>query len=760
MSLSRVEVALPLPLRRTFTYLVPEHLRGEVAVGSALVVPFGRRTLTGFAVGEGTAEPGVESGKLKAVRDVLDPGPLFPGDLLETTRWISEYYLCGWGEVLRAGVPEGLQVRSRLVVRAGEAEASARVGAEGGAAERRLLEALVGRSSIDAVALGRLVRVPSVHHTLRRLEAKGAVRLTEEIRRSGYGPDEPAGIPLDDLEVEVESHRGPLTADQERVLAPLREALAGRRFLTALLHGVTGSGKTAVYLALAAETLAGGRSALVLVPEIAITPQMVALFREQFGEQVALLHSRRRPRERHQEWRRVLAGEARMVIGPRSAVLAPLTDLGLVIVDEEHEPSYKQSEPAPRYHARDVAVFRASRTGALCVLGSATPSAESYRNAREGRYLLLELPERVTRRPLPTIRVVDLGQERLPPRETDPARPVQPIEPGAGLILSAVLQEAIEQRLARGEQSILFLNRRGFSPALVCAGCGQAEECANCSVTMTYHRTRGQLQCHYCGAVRPPPERCPACGGAVMRYQGVGTQRVEAALQQRFPSARVIRMDSDSTRSRDAHVRMYRDFAAGRGDILLGTQMVAKGFHFPGVTLVGVVSADAELHFPDFRADERTFQLLTQVAGRAGRGEQPGEVVIQTWATDNPGIVQAAAGDYQAFMLPELELRKSLQYPPYHRLLRVMVKSRSEADAAAGAARVARRLTRVAPSSVRVMGPAPAPLHRVNRWYRHHVLLFGRAATTLHRCVEAAGLEEGGRAGTVTTLDMDPSDVL
>ncbi len=761
MSPDLVEVALPLPLQRTFTYRVPPSLAAEMTVGSAVQVPFGRRTLTGYAVGPGRPDPGLDPSALKPVRDVLDPGPLFPGDLLETCRWIADYYLCSWGEVLRAAVPEGIQVRSRLVACRGPAEAVEEALNGGGAAERRLLEALGEEERADAVTLGRKARVRSPHHVLRRLEEKGAVVLSEEVRRSGYGAEEELLVPLDDESVTAVGFEGPLTADQERVLDPLREALTRKEFQAALLYGVTGSGKTAVYEDLAARALEQGRSTLLLVPEIAITPQTVALFRHRFGDQVALLHSRRRPRDRHREWRRVLTGEARVVIGPRSAVLAPLTDLGVVIVDEEHESSYKQAEPSPRYHARDVAVYRARQNGAVCVLGSATPSAESWHNVQAGRYLRLELPERVARRPLPTIRLVDMGAERLPPKpkEDDPA-PRQPVEAGAGLIFSRILEEALAERLARREQSILFLNRRGFSPALTCAVCGQAEECRNCSVTMTYHRAQGQLRCHYCGAVRPPPETCPACGSDRLRYQGVGTQRVENALQLRFPDARVLRMDSDSTRRRGAHAELYRTFAAGEGDILLGTQMVAKGFHFPGVTLVGVVSADAELHLPDFRADERTFQLLTQVAGRAGRGERPGEVVVQTFAPDNPGIARAVAGDFPGFIADELKARKKLSYPPYSRILRVLLKSRDEAAAATAAQVAVRRLQPVLPGSVRLLGPAPAALHRVNRWYRDHILLFGKSARTLRRCVEAAGLLEERWGKVALVLDMDPADVL
>ena len=689
MSRTYVQVALPLPLRQTFTYTIPEDFADEVVVGSALLVPFGRRTLVGYAVGLSSEKGADAPRRLKAVEEVLDPGPLFPPDLLEVTHWMADYYLCGWGEVLRAAVPDKAVRRRRC---AGDVE------------------------------------------------------------------DLP---PLEEFEVEGEEVHYTLTTQQETALEPLRRALREERYQTAVLHGVTSSGKTAVYESLVEEALKRGRDSIVLVPEISITPQMVPIFHSRFGASVALFHSRLKASDRHTQWRRVLSGEAKVVIGPRSAVLAPVGNLGVIVVDEEHEPSYKQSEPAPRYHARDVAVFRAKESGAVCVLGSATPSAESYHNALEGKYLLLEMQERISSRPLPEIHLVDMSREPKPwerAREGDEAASA----PGAGgaTIFSRALEEALAERLDRGEQSLLFLNRRGFSPALTCRNCGHAEECANCSVAMTYHRLEGHLRCHYCGAVRQPPESCAECGSTHLRYQGLGTQRVETALTERFPQAHVLRMDSDSTRKRGSHSRLYHAFARGEGDILLGTQMVAKGFHFPRLTLVGVISADAELHFPDFRANERTFQLLTQVAGRAGRGERMGEVIIQTFSKDNPGIAYAKEGDYTGFLSEELRSRKALAYPPYGRMVRVLLRGREEREVVEKGRETALRLRRVAPGSVDVLGPAPAPLYRLNRWYRVHIFLRGAASATLRKCVEAARVVEMKRRGQIVTVDVDPIDVL
>jgi len=671
-----VQVALPLPLQQTFTYSIPDLLRDEIEPGSSLLVPFRGREMTGFAVEVNTGTVDGAPGKLRDVIEVVDRGPLFPGDLFAVTRWMAEYYQCGWGEVLAAAVPE-----------------------------------------------------------------KGARRRKRDL--------DVEGVPIpDELQAAEEYPSVTLTGQQEEILAPLLSALDEQTWLTAVLHGVTASGKTAVYEQLVARALEHDRSAIVLVPEISITPQIVSLFRSRFGDQVALFHSRLKPRDRYVQWRRVLSGEARVVIGPRSAVLAPVRDLGVIVVDEEHEPSYKQAEPAPRYHARDVAVMRAREAGALCVLGSATPSAESYHNALEGKYLLLEMPDRVGSRPQPTIELIDMASEQHERRYE------------GTVIFSRRLEAAIEERLGRGEQTILFLNRRGFSPAITCKDCGEAEECLNCSVAMTYHSREGALICHYCGERKPPPLICPSCGSEHLSHQGLGTQRVESALLKRFPDARVLRMDSDTTRKRGSHGDLYRQFASGEGNILLGTQMVAKGFHFPGVTLVGVISADAELHFPDFRANERTFQLIMQVAGRAGRGDEPGEVVVQSYACDNPGIRHAATDDYRGFMTSEISSRRTLGYPPYGRMIRILLKGREEAAVLKTGRDVLRRLSAVVPESVSVLGPAPAPLYRLNRWYRVHLFLRGPSALTLRKCVESSGIDALSRKNVHIAVDVDPVDML
>ena len=685
MNCTYVQVALPVPLKQTFTYIIPDQFSQDVVVGSKLLVPFGRRTLAGYAVQISTTKQEDAPDGLKEVMKVLDPESLFPPDMLKVTRWMADYYMCGWGEVLQASVPyrkvSGRQAESAALDRFND-----------------------GQTTIPPFELNQI---------------------------------------------------------QVEVLKPLREALRKREYLTALLHGVTDSGKTAVYEALVAEALQGERGAIILVPEISITPQMISIFLSRFGSKVALFHSRLKASERYSQWSRVRSGEARVVIGPRSAILAPVADLGVIVVDEEHEPSYKQSEPAPRYHARDVAVYRARLCNAVCVLGSATPSVESYYNAVEGKYLLLEMKERISISPDPQIQLVDMSREPKPwESQRGEISTEHAAASGGGTIFSRALEDALQVRLERDEQSILFLNRRGFSPALTCKSCGHAQECSSCSVAMTYHRLEGHLRCHYCGEVRQPPVNCPECNSRHLRFQGLGTQRVETSLIERYPGATVFRMDSDSTRKRGSHEAIYRAFACGEGDILLGTQMVAKGFHFPRVTLVGVISADAELHFPDFRANERTFQLLTQVAGRAGRWELQGEVIIQTYSKDNPGVSAAASGDFSAFMSEELTSRKALGYPPFGRIVRILLRGRKEEDMLKQSSEAAARLRDVSPVAVEVLGPAPAPLYRLNRWYRVHLFLRGRSSATLRECVKASRVMEMKKSGFMLTVDVDAVDIL
>jgi primosomal protein N' (replication factor Y) len=512
-----------------------------------------------------------------------------------------------------------------------------------------------------------------------------------------------------------------------------------------LLYGVTGSGKTEVYLQAIAQLLQRGQGAIVLVPEIALTPQTVERFVGRFGDRVAVLHSRLSAGERHDEWHRIREGRAAIVIGARSAVFAPVRKLGLIVVDEEHEPSYKQEE-APRYNARDVAVMRGHMEGCAVVLGSATPSLESWANARAGKYRLARLPERADNRKLPAVRVVDMRQETE--------------RTGRANVLSQALVEAVRLRLDRGEQTILFLNRRGFATSLLCPHCGYVANCDQCSVACTYHRSDDRLRCHICGGSRAAPTRCPSCRDPAFRFAGVGTQRVESVVARCFPRARLARMDADATSRKDAHGRILGDFRIGKTDILIGTQMIAKGLHFPNVTLVGVVCADLSLHMPDFRASERTFQLLAQVAGRAGRGEVSGEVIVQTYTPTHAAIQAARRQDFEGFCEQEIESRRELSYPPFTRLMCVTLKGPAEERVAFSAAALARRLRPALAAGVILSEPCPAPLARAKGQYRYQLLLRGRSPSAIMRPVRAALAELKLPDRVAVAVDMDAMSLL
>ena len=559
-----------------------------------------------------------------------------------------------------------------------------------------------------------------------------------------------------------------LNADQQQALHSLDAALDAHQPRTFLLQGVTGSGKTQVYIEAIKHCLESGRSAIVLVPEISLTPQTVRRFRAHFANEVMTVHSRMTPSERTEVWRRAARGTCNIVIGPRSAVFAPLRNLGLIVVDEEHESSYKQFDASPRYHARDVAVVRGTQAGAVVVLGSATPSVESHANTLTGKYSLLELPTRIDGVPLPSVFVVDMTAERkrlyaaakalLRPEARAPLKKFQ--QP----VLSDGLRSAIADRISRSEGVILLQNRRGFAPFVECGECGHAEECENCQVTMTYHLSHRHLRCHYCGAVRPMPERCPACQSADLDVKGVGTQRVEQELMTTFPAARILRMDLDTTTRKGAHERLLRKFGSGEADILLGTQMVAKGLDFPRVTLVGVISADTQMLLPDFRASERTFHLLTQVAGRAGRSTLKGEVIIQTHQPGHEVFRHVLAHDVKGFLAAELEYRRELDYPPASRLVLVEVRSLEEPLARRTIDRFAEML-RPAASFAQLLGPAPAVIARINRMYRWHLVIKNNrtADPSGARLREALAhtLKAAAPPATVKlAIDIDPVGVL
>ncbi|HEY2954389.1 MAG TPA: primosomal protein N' [Candidatus Eisenbacteria bacterium] len=662
------EIALPLPLRQTFVYRVPERLDGEMKPGVQVQVPFRGATRRGFVVGR----PGESA--LAEVRDVLalTGAPPISPHLLALARWIADYYLAPLGEVLAATLPGGLE------------------GFAGSRARRQAAE--------DPV-------VP---------------------------------LPLPE--------RFTLTAEQRAAIAALEGAIARGGFAPFLLHGVTASGKTEIYLRAAAATREAGRQTLVLSPEVALGSQLVRDFRRRFGARVGVMHSYLSVGERRRNWELASRGALDVVVGARSAVFAPLPKLGLIVVDEEHEPAYKQSRRL-RYHGRDVAVRRAQMLGIPVVLGSATPSLESHANAARGKYTRLSLPRRVDRRALPTMRIVDLR-----------------LEAAAGDLLSRALRDSLAQKLERGEQVLLFLNRRGHSHYTQCRACGWVPECPHCDISLTLHLAPRSFRCHYCEHTEPAGAGCAKCGAALLRFGGAGTQRAERELQRAFPGARVARLDTDVARERGRVAERLAAFARGEADVLLGTQMIAKGFDFPRVTLVGVLDADVALHLPDFRAAERAYQLLVQVAGRAGRGAQPGEVLIQTCTPEHPAIAAAALGDERGFVARELAERGEAGYPPATRIAALLFSGPREAEVEEAATRVAEQLrSDAALEGVAVLGPAPQMLARLKGQHRWHLLLKSARATAVREAARHALelADEARRPRAVRVIvDVDPYEVL
>jgi primosomal protein N' (replication factor Y) (superfamily II helicase) len=733
---------------RTFTYRV----HGPVAPGIRVEVPFGPRRLVGWVTGP-SDKP--DSPRIRAVHRVLEEEPSADHDLLSLARWIADYYLSSLGMVLRTALPNPLgaagadRVKTRRVLRLTRELPTLTLRDEvfGRAHRQRECYEFVEAAG-GAVPVAHLAAQGFARAVVRGLLDRGVGRLVDEVVER----DPFAAIPASTDPIQA------LTTAQEEVLAPLLAASRGDGG-TFLLRGVTGSGKTRVYVELLEEVVRHqGRGAIVLVPEIALTPQTVDRFRSRFGDDVAVLHSALSEGERYDAWRMLRSGARRIAVGARSAVFAPVRDLGAVVVDEEHEASYKQGE-APRYHAREVAIMRARSAGAICLLGSATPSLESWANARRGKYTLLELPERVEGRPLPRVEVVDLRRERADRRPADRAA-----RPGP-LVLSEPLRAAVEDRLEREEQVILLLNRRGYASFVQCRSCGHVWQCDRCNVSLTYHRTRRRLICHYCFHEEATPARCEECGGEQLSFRGLGTEQVERAVTETFPRARVARMDVDTTSGRWAHHEILGRVGRREVDILLGTQMIAKGLDFHGVTLVGVINADVGLSLPDFRAGERTFQLLTQVAGRAGRGDQPGEVLIQTALPSHFAIRCALLHDYVAYAERELDERRDPPYPPHSRLANVVLSGPDEMrvqeaiEQLAAAAAAAVRTLRL--SQVHLLGPAPCAIDRIRDRWRWHFLLRSESPRQLGAVCRALYREHGTGTDPIRIIiDRDPVALL
>lgn len=744
------DVALPIPVAHPFTYVVPESIAHRAGVGSRVVCPFRGRRFVGvvIAVREGEAPKGAKSLLLG-----LDDEPAIPDDLLAFLRDLAAYYFAPIGEVVRLALPPIERDAARELEDRGLFERTRGIGARrvqwvGPTARVEAAGALPGQAAailahvraVGAEPVARLeARWGNARAAVKRLAAEGLVDLDER-----DAPDAPifSGDPV------ARDAPQSATPAQKIAIDAIVEALTNARPQTFVLQGVTGSGKTEVYLRAIAAVRALGRGAIVLVPEIALTPQLVMRFRARFGDDVAVLHSALTARDRHLMWRRLREGRAPVAIGARSALFAPVRGLALVIVDEEHDPSFKQEEGV-RYHARDMAIWRAHRVGGVCVLGSATPSLESEQLARTGRAAKLRLPLRARAQPLPSVEVVDL--RRIGPGPTGDRR------------ISLPLYRALEETLSAGEQAILFLNRRGFAPSVRCQACGKMATCDSCSVALTFHKRTSSVRCHYCDFEAPLAARCAACGAEAVVLEGVGTEKLEESIAVAFPRARVARLDRDVASGKRIEGVLAR-VRAREVDILVGTQMVAKGHDLPSVTLVGVINADAALSIPDFRASERAFQLLVQVAGRAGRGDAPGRVLLQTWDPEHPAIVLAAGHDVDAFLERELADRRELAYPPLTRAALVRVDAVAESEARRACddlAAVARADREVKSGTVLVQGPAPAPIARVRDRFRFRLMLRARDRGPLRAVISAVDAARGALArGVRASIDVDPVQLL
>jgi len=751
-----IEVALPLPLFQTFTYLVHDSLGNPVVVGSRVIVPFRQQRQIGICVRVDAArKPGM---RIKKVLEAPDPEPVVGDDLVALCNWIAEYYVAPPGVALRLALPVLLtgadaprpKPRTRRILRiTGEPLSLIERDAIFGRAkqQRALFEAIesLGGSTTAEHLRDQLGFSPAV---IAGLEKRGLVAAEDKVV---------ARDPFLSRAIVPAPPLSPTSAQRSAIEA--MSAASGAE--TFLLHGVTGSGKTLVYIELLRAVLNRGKSAIVLVPEIALTPQTVDRFRGAFGDAIAVLHSALSDGERYDAWLALKRGEKRIAVGARSAVFAPVSDLGAIIVDEEHEASYKQGE-APRYHAREVAIMRAHAAGAVVVLGSATPSLESWVNAEAGKYRLLRLPDRVAGGKLPKVEIVNLRRRFSGENGSGPA-PATDYE----RTISTELDEALHARLALKQQSILLLNRRGYASFIQCDECGYVATCPNCSITLTHHRTPERLVCHYCLHQEDPAAKCGRCGGATLRQRGVGTQRVERLLGERFPAAGIARMDVDTTSGKWAHVEILDRVASGEVDILLGTQMIAKGLDFANVTLVGVVDADVGINLPDFRASERCFQLLSQVAGRAGRGPKGGSVIIQTRVPEHHAVVHALTHDYDSFVVAEIEGRREPAYPPFVRLANIVfsaVEENAAMELAISAGEwMSQLLVAGQVEGITLVGPAPCPIERIKNRWRWHLLLKSSQPGTLTRALRFFAERYDPATATAhrrITIDRDPVSLL
>jgi primosomal protein N' (replication factor Y) len=799
-----IDVSLPVPIDRAFTYRLPETLRHRVQPGCRMIVPFGNRKLTGVVLHCHHTPPEVTT---KEALRLLDAAPIFEPNLLALGRWVADYYCAPLGEVLRTMAPLTGEVRRTrvwgLTDKGRDVSRQLLMGEPGGDPAVEILRAMEHRPLSEAT-LER--KFPDAKKLMRSLEKKGLVELEQDLaerdplrapaaRLRVEFSGRPAGVKLTKSERELISYlelhpgshnletlegvvknasqssralarrqllelkpeslaadstwarpRHQLNEHQQAALHAVTESLQARQYQTYLLHGVTGSGKTEVYLSAIEEALRLNRGALLLVPEIALTPAMAGQFHARFGDQVAILHSAFNDSERAEQWRRLRNGQAKVGVGTRSAVFAPVLDLGLIIVDEEHDHSYKQEE-TPRYNGRDVAIVRARESGAVVLLGSATPSLESRYNVERGKSRLLELPGRIADRPMPTVELVDMREEFLESRKN--------------ALFSRKLVEAMQARLEAGEQTILLMNRRGFSSSVACRSCGERVECVNCAVGLTFHRRDNRLLCHYCNYAQRVPQTCPKCGSEHVYFLGSGSEKVEDELHRHFPKARIARLDRDTAGGKNHYEQILGGFREGNFDILVGTQMIAKGHDIPNVTFVGVVSADIGLGMPDFRAAERTFQLLTQVAGRAGRHHLPGTVLVQTINPDHYAVRCAAAQDYAKFYEKELQFRRLMRYPPFSAMANVLVRAEKKEDALRMSGQISTMLQDPG-EGIKVLGPAEAPVPRLKNEYRYQTLIKTISRPKLNGILKRLrqyALDDRWPA-TALVIDVDPLSLL
>ncbi|SDL75586.1 primosomal protein N' [Sediminibacillus halophilus] len=802
MNIAKVVVDVPASqTNRLFDYLIPEYLIGTVRPGMRVVVPFGPRKIMGFVL-ELTDQSDFD--KLKKISEVMDVIPVLTPELLELGKWISEKTLSFYISAYQAMLPQVLKAKYKkellrltkeelpdlleeifahrdtlayeeFVERQGSLAALQKAMQEGLIEVRYLVKTRETKKTETMIKANRnfmdleaaIAELPpqaskqkeilsymadnsepvsqkklcsilgTTRATIKQLIEKGLLtEYHQEIYRNPYeDEDYERTFPLE------------LTEEQADAIAPIQEDIAAEKHDVFLLHGVTGSGKTEVYLQSIQKVIEKGKEAIVLVPEIALTPQTVQRFKGRFGSNVAVLHSALSAGEKFDEWRKIQRKEVQVVVGARSAVFAPFENLGIIIIDEEHETSYKQ-EDHPRYHARDVAIFRGDHHNCPVVLGSATPLLETYARAQKGVYQLLSLTKRMNNASMPTVDLVDMRQE---------------LHAGNRSMFSWKLKEAIEDRLAKKEQTVLFLNRRGYSTFVMCRDCGHVVECPHCDIALTYHRNNERLKCHYCSHEEPMPVQCPSCQSETIRYFGTGTQKVEESLTKLIPNARIIRMDVDTTRKKGAHEKLLNQFGNGEADILLGTQMIAKGLDFPNVTLVGVLAADSLLHLPDFRAAEKTFQLLTQVSGRAGRHTLPGEVVVQTYTPEHYSVELASQYDYPSFYRKEMEMRRAFHYPPYFFLTLITVSHQNQVKAIEVTKKITLLLNNELSPQASLLGPTPSPLTRIKDRYRYQCMIKYRNEPGLSKSIRkilAMFEEEIRQNDLLINVDMQPYQLM